>query len=83
MSPVEAAGLIADAIVHKPPRVVSRLGLFARLMELFAPKLADVINNAAFHMFPDSAAARGENAVEALPTEDAVQFAKLLHGLHW
>ncbi|HKQ12662.1 MAG TPA: SDR family oxidoreductase [Steroidobacteraceae bacterium] len=83
MSPNEAAGLIADAIVHKPPRVATRLGMFARGLELLAPKLADVINNVSFHMFPDSAAARGLTSDSEAPTEDAVAFAKLLHGLHW
>ena len=82
-SPEEAASLIADAIVHKPPRVATRLGMFARALELFAPKLADAINNVSFHMFPDSQAARGADAVEEPPTEQAVAFAKLLHGLHW
>jgi short-subunit dehydrogenase len=83
MSPREAAGLIADAIVHKPPRVATRLGMFARGLELFAPKIADVINNVSFHMFPDSAAALGVAADGETPTEEAAAFAKLLHGLHW
>jgi len=83
LSPVEAASLIADAIVHKPPRVATRLGMFARGLELVAPKLADVINNVSFHMFPDSAAALGVASDGEAPTEDAVAFAKLLHGLHW
>jgi NAD(P)-dependent dehydrogenase (short-subunit alcohol dehydrogenase family) len=82
-SPEEAASLIADAIVHRPPRVATRLGMFARVLELFAPKLADAINNASFHMFPDSQIARGVDAAEEPPTEQAVAFAKLLHGLHW
>jgi NAD(P)-dependent dehydrogenase (short-subunit alcohol dehydrogenase family) len=83
LAPSEAAGLIADAIVHKPPRVATRLGMFARGLELVAPKLADVINNVSFHMFPDSAAARGVGSDGEKPTEDAVAFAKLLQGLHW
>jgi NAD(P)-dependent dehydrogenase (short-subunit alcohol dehydrogenase family) len=82
-SPEEAASLIADAIVHRPPRVATRLGMFARVLELFAPKLADAINNVSFHMFPDSQIARGVDAAEEPPTEQAVAFAKLLHGLHW
>lgn len=83
LAPSEAAGLIAEAIVHKPPRVATRLGMFARGLEMLAPKLADVINNVSFHMFPDSAAARGVDSDGEKPTEDAVAFAQLLHGLHW
>jgi NAD(P)-dependent dehydrogenase (short-subunit alcohol dehydrogenase family) len=83
MSPDQAAELIADAVVHKSPRLATRLGMFARLLELFAPKLADVINNVSFRMFPDSAAARGVQTSEEPPTPEAVAFARLLHGLHW
>ncbi len=83
LSPEEAAGLIVDAIVHRPPRIMSRLGLLARLLELFAPKLADTINNVGFHMFPDSAAARGTGATEQPTTPEATALATLLQGLHW
>jgi NAD(P)-dependent dehydrogenase (short-subunit alcohol dehydrogenase family) len=82
MSPTEASGFIVDAIVGRPPRVVTRLGQLARLLELVSPKLADVINSASFAMFPDSAAARGE-AEEAPPTQEAIAFATLLKEIHW
>jgi NAD(P)-dependent dehydrogenase (short-subunit alcohol dehydrogenase family) len=83
MSPDEAASLIADAIVHRPPRIATRLGTMARMLEVFAPKLADVINNVAFQMFPDSIAARGGDGPEEPPTAEAVAFARLLRGVHW
>ena len=83
LSPDQAAELVADAVVHKVPRLATRLGMFARLLELFAPKLADVINNVAFHMFPDSPAARGVQTPDDPPTPEAVAFARLLHGVHW
>ena len=83
LSAQEAADLVADAIVHRPPRVTSRLGLLARLLELFAPRIADAINSVAFKMFPDSAAARGGAAIEEAPTAEAMALATLLKGLHW
>jgi NAD(P)-dependent dehydrogenase (short-subunit alcohol dehydrogenase family) len=82
LTPEQAAELVVDAIVHQSPRIVSRLGMFARLLELFAPTIADTINSAAFRMFPDSAAALGTSC-EAPPTEEAVAFAKVMKGLHW
>jgi NAD(P)-dependent dehydrogenase (short-subunit alcohol dehydrogenase family) len=82
LSPAQAAELVVDAIVHQSPRIASRLGMFARLLELFAPRIADTINSAAFHMFPDSAAALGATS-EAPPTDDAVAFAKVMQGMHW
>lgn len=82
LSPEQAAELVIDAIVHQSPRIASRLGTFARLLELFAPRVADTVNSAAFRMFPDSAAALG-TVTELPPTEEAVAFAKVMHGLHW
>lgn len=79
----EAATLVAEALIHKPPRVVSRLGVFAQLLEVFAPRVADIINNTYFHMFPDSAAARGDGSLEERPTREAVALANLLKGFHW
>lgn len=82
LSPEQAAELVVDAIVHQSPRIASRLGTFARLLDLFAPRIADTVNSAAFRMFPDSAAALGAS-VESPPTEEAVAFAKVMQGLHW
>ncbi len=82
MSPTQASELIVDAIVRRPPRVVTRLGQFARLLDVISPKLADVINSASFSMFPDSAAAKGE-AEEQAPTGEALAFATLLKEIHW
>jgi NAD(P)-dependent dehydrogenase (short-subunit alcohol dehydrogenase family) len=83
LSPHEAAALVAEAVIHKPPRVVSRLGMFAQVLETFAPRFADVVNNAYFKMFPDSSAAKGNHEPEAPPTKEAIAFASLLKGLHW
>jgi hypothetical protein len=52
-------------------------------MQLVAPQLSDVIMNTAHHMFPDSAAAKGDGSTEEPLTPDAIAFAKLLQGLHW
>jgi NAD(P)-dependent dehydrogenase (short-subunit alcohol dehydrogenase family) len=82
LTPEQAAELVLDAIVHQSPRIATRLGMFARLLELFAPRIADSVNSAAFRMFPDSAAASGATQ-EAPPTEAAITFAKVMHGLHW
>ena len=83
ISPDEAAALVADAIIHKPPRLATRLGMFAQLMQMFAPKLTDVIMNSSYHMFPDSAAAKGNGSTEEPLSKEAVAFAQLLRGLHW
>lgn len=38
LSPDQAAELVVDAIVYQSPRIASRLGMFTRLLELFAPR---------------------------------------------
>ncbi len=83
ISPDEAATLVSDAVIHQPPRLATRLGIFAQIMQLLAPNFSDVIMNASHHMFPDSAAARGDGAREEPLGPEAIAFAKLLSGLHW
>lgn len=83
ISPEQAASMVADAIIHQPVRLTTRLGTFAQFMQLVAPQLSDVIMNTAHHMFPDSAAAKGDGSTEEPLTPDAIAFAKLLQGLHW
>ncbi len=79
----EAAALVADAMIRKPPRVLSRLGMVAQALEVFAPRFADVLNSAYYEMFPDSSAARGEIGPDTPPTQDAKALAALLRGMHW
>src|SRR5215468_966813 len=64
LSPEEAADLVVDAIVHRPVRIASRLGIFGAICHAAAPKLTQVLLNTAFNMFPDSAAAAGKKEGE-------------------
>jgi short-subunit dehydrogenase len=83
LSPEEAAERIVQALVERPARIVTPLGRLAQAFELFAPGLLDLINNAAFQMYPDSAAARGLDAPDEPPTQDALDFARIVRGVHW
>jgi NAD(P)-dependent dehydrogenase (short-subunit alcohol dehydrogenase family) len=84
LSPEEAAGLVVEAIVHKPVRIATRLGIFAAVCHAIAPKLTQVLLNSAFNMFPDSAAARGKKPGEQAPlTAEQIAFAQLTQGIHW
>jgi NAD(P)-dependent dehydrogenase (short-subunit alcohol dehydrogenase family) len=84
LSPEEAAGLVVEAIVHRPVRIATRLGIFAAVCHAIAPKMTQVLLNAAFNMFPDSAAAQGKKSDEAQPlTAEQVAFAQLTQGIHW
>jgi NAD(P)-dependent dehydrogenase (short-subunit alcohol dehydrogenase family) len=83
----EAAEMMAEAIIHRSPRVATRLGLFAQWIHLLAPKLAEITMSTAFRMFPETApAAAGAPATDAppsTPTPEAIAFAQLVRGLHW
>ncbi|RBP02706.1 short-subunit dehydrogenase [Roseiarcus fermentans] len=78
----EAAALVVDAIVDRPARVATRLGLFGKALHAIAPSMGRIVLNTAFRMFPESAAARGEQGGEAAPSADQIAFTQLLKGLH-
>ena len=83
--------MICEAIIHKPKRIATPLGTLGQLLYAINPKSIDYILNSAYHLFPDSRAARGERPEEepAGPTADEqasreqVAFAYLMRGVHW
>jgi NAD(P)-dependent dehydrogenase (short-subunit alcohol dehydrogenase family) len=86
LTPEQAADLVVEAIVYKPVRIATRLGIFGALLHAVAPKATQIILNTAFRMFPDSSAAqsRKEGAqkdVELSPEQ--VAFAQITQGIHW
>jgi NAD(P)-dependent dehydrogenase (short-subunit alcohol dehydrogenase family) len=85
LSPDEAGDLIVQAIVERPSRIATRLGIFAGVLNALVPKAYEVVMNTAFELFPDSAAAKGmkgrhegDNA-----TSEQIAFAALMRGVHW
>jgi NAD(P)-dependent dehydrogenase (short-subunit alcohol dehydrogenase family) len=83
LSPEEAAGLVVDAIVRKPVRIATRLGVFGAICHAVAPRLTQVLLNTAFHMFPDSAAAQGRKEEPQALSPEQMAFAQLTQGIHW
>jgi NAD(P)-dependent dehydrogenase (short-subunit alcohol dehydrogenase family) len=84
LSPEEAADLVVEAIVHKPVRIATRLGNFGQVLHAVAPKVAQIIMNTTFRMFPDSAAAlHKKEGPPPAPTADQVAFQQLLRGIHF
>jgi len=82
LSPDEAAELVVDAVIRRPSRIASRLGVFGQIVHQVAPRYAQIIMNTSYRMFPDSSAARGESAGSERPTADQIAFARLLRGMH-
>ncbi|MQA74492.1 MAG: SDR family NAD(P)-dependent oxidoreductase [Solirubrobacterales bacterium] len=61
ITPDEAAEMICEAIIHKPKRIATPLGTLGQLLYAINPKSIDYILNSAYHLFPDSSAAKGED----------------------
>ena len=86
LSPEEAATMIAEACVEKPVRIATRLGVTGELMHALLPRVAQIVMNSSFRMFPDSAAAqgdKGDKAVKYQPSAEAVAMAQLMRGIHF
>jgi len=86
LSPEQAADLVVEAIVYKPVRIATRLGIAGAILHAVSPKLTQIILNTAFKMFPDSASAqgkKGELANDVEMTPEAMAFAQITQGVHW
>lgn len=85
LSPEEAADLIVQAIVYKPVRIATRLGIFGEVLHALMPRVAQIVMNTSFRMFPDSDVAKGkkdgEKPLEQTP--DQIAFQQLLRGVHF
>ena len=85
--------MICEAIIHKPKRIATPLGTLGQILYAINPKSVDYILNSAYHLFPDSRAARGEERSERPgsqagtadddATREQVAFAYLMRGIHW
>ena len=83
LAPEEAADMIAQACVDKPVRIATRLGIFGELLHALVPRVAQIVMNTTFRMFPDSAAAKGDKAAKYQPSAEAVAMAQMMRGIHF
>ncbi len=84
LSPEEAADLVVEAIIHKPVRIATRLGIFGALLHSLLPKVAQITMNTSFRMFPDSSAAGMRKSPEPEPqTADQIAFSQIMRGIHF
>ena len=84
ITPDDAADMVKQAVIYRPQRIATRLGIFAQVLHSVAPKSSEIIMNSAFRMFPDSSAAKGEQGSrDEKATQEQVAFASLMRGIHW
>jgi NAD(P)-dependent dehydrogenase (short-subunit alcohol dehydrogenase family) len=94
ITPDEAADLLCDAIVYHPKRIATPVGTLGQILYAINPKSMDYILNSAYHMFPDSTAAKGGKkkvdsdatraaTAEEQATRQQLAMAYLMRGVHW
>jgi short-subunit dehydrogenase len=82
ISPDDAADMVAQAVIYHPVRVASGLGVFGQILHALAPRVAQIVMNTAYRMFPDSSAARGSGGGQTELTADQMAFMQLMKGIH-
>jgi NAD(P)-dependent dehydrogenase (short-subunit alcohol dehydrogenase family) len=84
LTPEDAADMIVDAIVRSPMRIATQLGIFGEIVHVLLPRVAQIIMNTSFRMFPESPASAGKKEGEVPPqTADQIAFAQLMRGIHF
>ena len=83
ITPDEAGDLVCEAIRSKPKTINTRLGTFGEVLYALAPKVVDQILHTAYKVFPDSAAARGEQDPAEKASVEQIAMANLMKGVHW
>ena len=93
LSPDEAADLVMKAVIEKPKRVATGLGLIGAIAQAVTPNISEFVLNQAYRLFPDSAAARGLSEEEAAAEQDRLPrspvdlarklFSQVFNGVHW
>jgi NAD(P)-dependent dehydrogenase (short-subunit alcohol dehydrogenase family) len=83
ITPDEAGDLVCEALRSKPKQINTRLGTFGEVAYTLAPKAVDQILHMAYKVFPDSAAARGEQDPNEKASMEQLAMANLMRGVHW
>ena len=83
LSPEQAADMIANACIDKPVRIATRLGITGQLMHALVPRIARIVMNTSFRMFPDSSAAKGEKGARPQLSPEAMAMQEMMRGIHF
>ena len=83
LEPEEAADMIAQACVYKPVRIATKLGIAGEVLHALTPRVAQIVMNTSFRMFPDSAAAKGDKGAKPTLSPEAVAMQQMMRGIHF
>jgi NAD(P)-dependent dehydrogenase (short-subunit alcohol dehydrogenase family) len=83
LAPEEAADMIATACVEKPVRIATRLGISGEVLHALMPRVAQIVMNTTFRMFPDSSAAKGDKSAKPVLSPEAIAMQQMMRGIHF
>ena len=86
LAPEEAADMVAQACISKPVRVATRLGITGELMHAVMPRVAQIVMNTTFRMFPDSDASKGDKLGKSGKSQlspEAIAMQQMMKGIHF
>jgi NAD(P)-dependent dehydrogenase (short-subunit alcohol dehydrogenase family) len=83
LSPEQAADMIADACITKPVRIATRLGISGEVLHALLPRVAQIVMNTSFRMFPDSSAAKGDKGAKPHLSPEAIALQQMMRGIHF
>jgi NAD(P)-dependent dehydrogenase (short-subunit alcohol dehydrogenase family) len=83
LAPEEAADMIAQACINKPVRIATRLGISGEMLHAAAPRIAQIVMNTTFRMFPDSSAAKGDKSGKSGLSPEAIAMQQMMRGIHF
>lgn len=84
LTPEQAVELIIKAIIQKPARIATRLGLFSVLLNDLLPSVNRLLMNAGCRMLPENIESEDEpDAEEKKPSPEQNFMINLLKGVNW
>jgi hypothetical protein len=69
--------------VERPVRIATRMGIGGELLHTLVPRVAQILMNTSFRMFPDSAAAKGDKSAKATLSAEAIALQQMMRGIHF
>jgi len=83
ITPEQAGEMIVEALSSRPKHMGTRLGTLGEVSYALAPKAVDRLLHLAYRIFPDSAASKGEKAIDERASFEQIAMATLTRGVHW
>ncbi|MBE7941989.1 MULTISPECIES: SDR family oxidoreductase [Ramlibacter] len=83
LSPEDAAEMVVQACIARPVRIATRLGIAGEVLHALLPRVAQIVMNTSFRLFPDSSAARGDKGGKPGLSPEAAALQQMMRGIHF